>query len=121
MLPLWLSPTQVRILPISDKFKEAAEKVADELTQQNIRVDVDDRSDTLQKKIRNTEMDWVPFSIAFGEKEISSGKLAVRFRESGKVEQMEAKDLVKKISDETRGKPYRPLSVPRLLSKRPIF
>jgi len=120
-LPTWLSPTQVRILPISDKFKEGAEKVADELSEHNIRVDVDDRSDTLQKKIRNTEMDWVPYSIAFGEKEITSGKLAVRSRESGKIEHMEINELVKKISEETKGKPFRPLTLPRLLSKRPIF
>jgi threonyl-tRNA synthetase len=120
-LPTWLSPTQIRILPVSDKFKEEAEKVADELSKHNIRVDIDDRSDTLQKKIRNSEMDWVPYSIAFGEKEITSGMLAVRTRESGMIEQIDFNELVEKISGETRDKPFRPLTLPKLLSKRPIF
>ncbi len=121
MLPLWLSPTQVRLIPISDKFEKDLEKISDELEKNQIRVDIDDRNDTLQKKIRDAELEWVPYIVVIGEKEIKSKKLAVRIRKSGKTEQINMKKLVDEIKKETENMPFKKLSLPKLISKRPIF
>jgi len=122
MLPLWLSPTQVRLIPISEQFLAKVEEIAAEMEANCIRVDVDDRALTLQKRIREAETDWVPYIIVLGQKEIDSGELAVRAREAqGKVENMKLKDLVTKVQSCIEGKPFKPLPLPRSLSKRPQF
>ena len=121
VFPLWLSPTQVRLCPVNDSFIEYCEKIAEDLKKENIRVDVDDRTESVQKKIRDSEVEWVPMIVVVGEREKESGKLAVRFRETGKVENMKKEELVKKIKKETKDYPFKPLPLPRLLSKRPKF
>jgi threonyl-tRNA synthetase len=122
MLPLWLSPTQVRIIPISDKFLEKVEALAAQIAAHCIRVDVDDSSSTLQKKIREAEQEWVPYIIVVGEKEIESGLLSVRDREQkGKQENMTTEQLIAKVTAKVTGKPYKPLPLPMQLSKRPQF
>jgi threonyl-tRNA synthetase len=120
-LPLWLSPTQVRIVPLSDKYLKVSEKIAEEIEKNQIRVDIDDRRETVERKIRNAELEWVPFIVVVGPKEMKSKKLAVRNRESGKIEQIKISGLVKKIKKEIGDKPFRKLSLPKLLSQRPIF
>jgi len=122
MLPLWLSPTQVRLIPISDQFLSKVEEIAAEIELHCIRVDVDDRASTLQKRIREAETDWVPYVVVVGQKEIESGVLSVRVREEqGKLESMKLNDLVSKIKGKIEGKPFKPLPLPRSLSKRPQF
>ena len=122
MLPLWLSPTQVRLIPISEQFLAKVEEIAAAMEAACIRVDVDDRALTLQKRIREAETDWVPYIIVLGQKEIDSGELAVRVREAqGKVENMKLSELVKKVRNNIEGKPFKPLPLPRSLSKRPQF
>ncbi|MBU5557908.1 MAG: threonine--tRNA ligase [Candidatus Aenigmatarchaeota archaeon] len=121
MLPLWLSPTQVRLCPMNDSLIPDCKKIADELAASCIRVDIDDRTESIQKKIRDAEMEWVPFIIVYGEKEKKSGKLAVRFRENGKVEQLSTKQLVELIQKQTTGFPFKPLPLSMFLSKRPSF
>ncbi len=121
MLPLWLAPSQVRLCPMNDSLVGYCEKIADEFANQNIRADVDDRVESVQKKIRGAEMEWVPYIIVVGEKEKQSGLLAVRFRESGKVENLKQEELVKIIKEKTEGFPFKQLPLPRLLSKRPVF
>lgn len=119
IFPLWLSPTQVRLCPVNDSFIPYCEKIAEKM--KNVRVDVDDRTESVQKKVRDAEVDWVPMIVVVGEKEKKSGKLAVRFRKTGKVENMEMKELEEKVKKETEGYPFKPLPLPRLLSKRPKF
>ncbi len=119
--PLWLSPTQVRLCPVNDSFINYCEEIADELEKSQIRVDIDNSVESVQKKIRNSEVEWVPFIVVVGQKEKDSGKLAVRFRETGKVENISLEDLVKTIRDKTKDYPFKKLSLNRLLSKRPIF
>jgi threonyl-tRNA synthetase len=121
MLPLWLSPTQVRIMPISDEFLSDCVSLADRFTKENIRADVDDRSLSIGKKIREAEMEWVPRIIVVGEKEKSSGKFSVRIREGGSQVELSADDAVKEVESHLVGFPYRPLPLPRMLSKRPRF
>jgi threonyl-tRNA synthetase len=122
MLPLWLSPTQVRLIPISDQFLEKVEEIAAKLEAACIRVDIDDTANTLQKRIREAETEWTPYIVVVGQKEIDSGVLAVRVREeNGKVQGLKLDQLIGQIKSKTEGKPYRSLPLPRAISKRPQF
>ncbi len=120
-LPLWLSPVQVRLIPLSDKFLNQVKKITEEIGSENIRVDIDDRIESVSKKIREAELDWVPFIIVVGQKEIKSKKLSVRIRKTGKIEKMKTDKFVEKIKKEIADKPHKKLSLPKLLSQRPIF
>ncbi|MBS7656363.1 MAG: threonine--tRNA ligase [Candidatus Bathyarchaeia archaeon] len=126
-LPLWLSPTQVRVIPVSEQFFGAAEKVVATLLEHEVRADWDDRPLTMQKKVREAEMDWVPYIVVIGQKEVDSGTLAVRDRrlaeaqKPGKVRTMKLNELVSEIKEITRGKPFQKLPLPAELSKRPKF
>ena len=121
MLPLWLSPTQVRIIPVSDKFNEAAHRVAEELALHPIRADVDDRPDRIGAKIRKSESSWVPYIAVIGEKELASGNLAVRIRSTGEQKEFTAQSLSQEILSKISGMPFKKLSLDRSLDKRPIF
>jgi len=121
MLPLWLSPTQVRIIPMSDKYFEHSEKLADMIEERCIRVDIDDRTLTLQKRVREAEMEWIPYIIVVGQKEIESNVLPVRDRKVGKIRRMKIKELTNQIEGVIDGKPFKPLPLPKHLSKRPQF
>jgi len=120
-LPFWLSPVQVRIIPLSEKYLKNSIKMMKRIESENIRVDLDDRTDSVPKKIRDSEMDWVPISLVIGPKEIKTKKFRVRFRKSGKIEGMKLEKLINYIKKETKGMPFEKLTVPKLLSKRPIF
>jgi len=121
ILPLWLSPVQVRVIPVSEKFLKETEKVAKGIEKENIRVDVDDRNESVQKKIRDSELEWIPFAVVVGEKELKDKKLAVRFRETGKVRRITKLSLVKTVKREIEGKPFKSLPLPKLVTKRPVF
>jgi threonyl-tRNA synthetase len=121
MLPLWLSPTQVRIAPISDKYLEDVKKLARTIEKHCIRVDIDDRTLTLQKRIRDAEMEWVPYIIVVGQKEVESGVLPVRERKSGEIHKMKLEELISEVEEIVRGMPFKSLPLPRYLSKRPQF
>ncbi len=120
-LPLWLAPTQVRLLPISDKHIKRAEEIANLLESYEIRVDIDDIPSTLDKKIRRAEEEWVPYICVIGDAELNNDILSVRIREERKQEKMDIKTLIKTINEKTIGKPKEKLTLPRLLSKRPTF
>jgi len=127
MLPLWLSPTQVRVIPVSEHFLAEAEKIAEDIAGQNVRADRDDRPLTMQRKVREAETEWVPYIVVVGKKEIESGVLAVRDRQlseagkSGRIRKMKLEELVAEIGERTKNKPFRPLPLPAALSKRPRF
>jgi threonyl-tRNA synthetase len=122
MLPLWLSPTQVRLIPMSGKYLEKVEEIAKELEAHCVRVDIDDRAFTLQKRVREAETEWVPYVIVVGQREIESGILPIRDREAhGKIKTMKLNALTTKIQDKLKDKPFKPLPLPRSLSKRPQF
>ncbi len=120
-LPLWLSPIQVRLCPVNDSFVGECEKIAEELEKNCIRVDIDDRGESVQRKIRDAETEWVPYIAVIGEREAKSGKLSVRIRETSEVKEMEIGELIKEIKKQTEGYPFKPLPLPRKLSKRPVF
>ncbi len=122
MLPIWLSPTQVRLIPISDKFLDKMEELAQQISSHNIRVDIDDSASTLQKKIREAEQEWIPYIIVVGEKEIASGMLSVRVRAlKGQQQNLTPEKLIAMVSEKIADKPTKPLPLPRYLSKRPQF
>lgn len=121
MLPLWLSPIQVRIIPVSERFTEEAEKIMNEIDSQHIRVDLDDRPITMQKKVREAETEWINHVVVIGQKEINSGILPVRDRKAGEIRKMQLQELIDEIKEKTRSKPFKPSTLPKLLSKRPQF
>ena len=121
MLPIWLSPTQVRIIPMSDKFLEHCEKLAEKLEANQIRVDIDDRPLTLQKRVREAEMEWIPYIIVAGQKEIESEVLPVRDRKAKQIRKMKLEELINEIKSHIQDKPFKPLPLPKHVSKRPQF
>ncbi|RYZ51813.1 MAG: threonine--tRNA ligase [Sphingobacteriales bacterium] len=82
-LPFWLAPQQVKILPISDKFSEYAHKVSAALAAEDIRAEVDDRSEKIGRTIRDTELMKVPYMLIVGEKEMAEEKVSVRIHGEG--------------------------------------
>ena len=119
MLPVWLSPTQLRIIPVGEEQLDAARGLVDRFP--GVRVDVDDTSDTLGKKIRRAEKEWVPYIAVVGKREADSGKLSVRVRATKSQEEMTTEELHAELRPHLQGRPYRPLPVPRDVSKRPTF
>lgn len=98
--PLWLTPDQVAILPISDKFNDYAQKVCEELNAQDVRAYVDDRSEKIGRKIRDNEMKHVPYLLVVGEKEAANGTVAVRKQGEGDQGVLSVADFAKNINDE---------------------
>jgi len=119
--PLWLAPTQVRVIPITENNIKFAKKVQEEVTQNDIRADIDDRDLTLGKKIRESGQEWNPYTVVIGEKEEKSKKLAVTVRGEKGQKAMEVNDLIRIISDKTKGMPYTSLPLAAELSRRPKF
>ncbi len=98
--PLWLTPEQVAILPISDKFNDYAEQVRAALEEADIRSYVDDRSEKIGRKIRDNEMKHVPYLLIVGEKEAAESTVSVRKQGEGDQGSMKIADFAKKINDE---------------------
>ncbi|GBC73495.1 Threonine--tRNA ligase 1 [archaeon HR04] len=167
MLPLWLSPTQVRLIPVSTRgavkgsssssnnnnkddgdggrsgessmgveansnsssnssnnvssitYLDYCNSIMHRLERSSIRVDIDDRDESVGKRIREAEMEWIPYIVVVGEKEIASDRLSVRDRASGKVREMSVEELEHEIVSAVKDKPYTPLNMPRYLSMRP--
>jgi len=118
-LPLWLSPTQVRIIPLKPEFLKFSEDLADKLTQNQIRADIDDRNESIGKRIRDAETDWIRYILVIGEKEVNSTNLNVRDRESGVVNEIQFEDFIKDIQKSTKNKPFSKLNLNRHVSSRP--
>lgn len=95
--PTWLAPVQVIILPIADRHIDYAKKVADELRKQEARVQINDRSETVGKKIRDAEIQKVPFMLVIGDKEIEAEKVSVRSYKDGDLGQMKTEELIRNL------------------------
>jgi threonyl-tRNA synthetase len=92
--PLWLAPLQVKILPISDKFMDYAKTLLNKLKKADIRAEIDDRSEKIGKKIRDTEIAKVPYMLVVGEKEVNEGKVAVRKQGKGDAGVFDADEFI---------------------------
>ena len=121
MIPTWLSPSQVRLLPISDAHLEFADKLADEIAAANIRVDIDNSSDRVGKKIRTASKEWIPYILVIGDKELESETFSVTVRETGEKVDMTAEELIAEVSAKNEGKPFRRLPLPRYTADRIKF
>ena len=120
-LPLWLSPEQVRVMSVADGHVPKAKEMADRLQKAKIRVGVDDRGETVGKKVREAKQDWVSFAIVIGDKEVSSDTLSVYDRSQNKNVEMSLDELIERIQKEVGDMPNRPMYLPRDLSMRVDF
>ena len=102
--PMWLVPVQVKILPISDKFLPYAENVLSQLKNNDIRVEIDDRSEKIGKKIRETELAKIPLMLIIGEKEVNEEKVSVRRQGKGDEGTKTLNEVIESIKEEVKNK-----------------
>lgn len=123
MLPVWLSPAQVRIIPVTEKHIEYAQNVSGEM---NCRVDIDDRDETVGKKIRDSGKEWVPYVAVIGDEEVKNRNLTVTVRSESlpgrpAITKMTVSELNERIANEISGYPFKRNPLPVRLSERPRF
>lgn len=99
-LPAWLAPLQVKVLPISDKFQAYAQSILEKLKKADIRAELDDRSEKIGKKIRDTELMKVPYMLIIGEKEVADNKVSVRRQGKGDEGAIDADEFVSRLKKE---------------------
>ena len=98
--PTWLAPVQVKLLPIADAHKEYAEKVKEELEEVGIRVEVDTRNEKIGYKIREAQLEKVPYMLVLGDKEKEAGTVGVRSRKDGDIGAMPIDEFIAKVVEE---------------------
>lgn len=118
MFPFWLAPSQIRLIPINESHLDFAKDIASKMKG---RVDIDDRNETLGKKIRAAEKEWVPLIVVIGDKEMDGDKFPVRVRGQKEQPEMTVEDMNSYFDKETKGKVYKSSNLPKLLSLRAIF
>jgi len=117
--PLWLSPTQVRIIPLKEEFNDFCDNLTEKISANSVRVDIDDRNESIGKRIREAEKEWIQYILVIGEKEANSENLSIRDRQTGKVRELSFDDFVNEIKEQTKDKPFTGLNFPKYISKRP--
>ncbi|WP_097003078.1 threonine--tRNA ligase [Lacrimispora amygdalina] len=98
--PLWLAPVQVKVLPISDRFFSYGEEVMHALKKNGIRCEIDSRNEKIGYKIREAQLDKVPYMVVVGQKEMESGTVSVRKSDSKDLEQMEMSEFIERLKSE---------------------
>ncbi len=116
-LPMWMSPIQVRILPVGREFLEDAIKIAEELESRDIRVDIDDLNDGLGNKIRRAGKEWIPLVGVLGEREAKTLSLTVKIREETEQKSLTVEEIASMVLTSDPVKLKR--NMPILLSRRP--
>jgi threonyl-tRNA synthetase len=119
-LPLWLAPTQIRLIPLSDKYLDFCEKLYHQISAENIRVDIDDRNMPVNQKIFSAEKEWIPLILVIGEKE-KKGIFSARIRGEKEEKEMKLDEIIEYVKEKTKGMPFKKLSLHYLISKRPRF
>lgn len=102
--PLWLAPTQIKILSVGDKHIKYCQELAHEFREDNIRVEVDEENETVGKKIRQAILEKIPYIIVIGDKEMKSKKLAVRDRETGKTQEIDKKKFFEEVKNKIKNR-----------------
>ena len=100
--PMWLAPTQVKILPISDNQIKYCQEIQEKLFEKDIRVEIDERNEKIGYKIREAQMQKIPYMLVIGEKEIENGTVGIRSRKLGDIGQMKVEEFVEKIVKEVK-------------------
>lgn len=103
-LPTWLCTEQARIMPITDNAKGAAEKLRDEMYSRGMKITIDDRNEKIGYKIRQAQLEKIPYMLVLGDKEVESGTVSVRSRKNGDMGAMPMQDVVNMIDEEIRTK-----------------
>ena len=103
-LPVWLSPVQVRLIPIGEAHTDYTKKLENRLKEEGLRVEVDDRDERLNAKIRDAELQKIPYVIVIGDKEVSQGKISVRSKKEGNLGSMSVEEFIKHIKDKIKSK-----------------
>ncbi|TFG27651.1 threonine--tRNA ligase [Candidatus Thorarchaeota archaeon] len=120
-LPLWMTPVQVRLAPVDDAIVDYCLEIGKTLDEAGIRYEIDDRSQTVGKKVRSAEKLWIPYIAVIGEIEQKSGELSIRRRELKDQVKMSLGDLIREIQNKTTFAPKQRLLLPHLVSKQAIF
>jgi threonyl-tRNA synthetase len=119
-LPFWLSPTQLRLIPVGEDHLEYCTDLVKEFD--GFRVDIEDTDRTVGRKMRDAEKEWIPYIAVIGDKEMGSGILTIRKRQRGKPQvEMSLDELRNELSLMQKGLPIDKLGMPMLLSRRPKF
>ena len=100
--PTWLAPVQVRILPIADSHKEYAEKLKEKLEEYDIRIELDEREEKIGYKIREAQLQKIPYMLIVGDKEVEANAVGVRSRKDGDIGAMSVEDFINKIEEEIK-------------------
>ncbi len=120
-LPTWLSPTQVRFIPVGDEHVEFCDDLAAELADADVRADVDERNESVGKRIAKAETDWVPYYVVVGDREVESGEFGVNQRASGDETDMTFEELLATVDEDVDDLPRRPRYLPAHVSDHPHF
>ncbi|MBC8536582.1 threonine--tRNA ligase [Feifania hominis] len=102
--PLWLAPVQVKVIPLTDRQLEASQKIAGDLAAAGLRVEVDERSEKMGFKIREAQLQKIPYMLVIGDKELEKGVVSVRSRSDGDLGTMTADAFLAKTAEEIRTK-----------------
>jgi len=120
-LPLWLSPTQVRVIPLRPEFVGFATETANQLAAHNVRADVDDRDESVDKRVRDAELNWIPYVAVVGRREVEGKVIAIRRRRDGKQYNSTVAGLAEDVAAGAKGYPMMSLKLPILVSQRPGY
>jgi len=125
ILPFWLNPEQVRLVTVSEKHLPRAQEVATIFRRSNLRCGIDDRNESVSKKVREAKQDWVSYVVVIGDQEAEGPAARLQLkpydREADKDRDLPIGELLREAGDRMRGMPYRPLYFPAELTKRPVF
>jgi len=120
-LPTWLSPTQVRFIPVSPGHVDYCDDLVAELADRDIRADVDEREESVGKRIARAETDWVPYYVVVGDREVEGDELGVNVRATGEELDMTFEELVGTVEEDLGDLPRRKRYLPAHVSKHPNF
>lgn len=120
-LPTWLSPTQVRFVPVDDEHLAFCDELVDNLEAAGVRADIDEREETVGRRIARAETDWVPYYVVVGDRELDGSPLGVTVRETGREAEMDPDELRETVLSEVGDLPKRPRYLPRHVSSHPDF
>ena len=119
-LPLWLSPTQVRIIPVNNSFVEYCANLSEQYKEQGIRVDIDDRDLGLNKKIKTAEQEWIPYVVIIGQNEIQNDNISLRVRNESE-QKISTNQSLEDLEAKLSGFPKVPTNIPLFVSKQTDF
>jgi threonyl-tRNA synthetase len=119
VLPLWLTHTHVRLIPVSSTHIDFCEQLFNDLTKNQIRADIDDRDESVGKKIRDSETEWIFYSLVIGDNEVKGSQLVLRDRATKSQYHISLEEIIRMVRSQIVDRPYLPLNLPSHLSRRP--